>query len=107
MSSPANSKFALGNGPNGKKYIACTPPKNLHLVPTQMMAFLNTVRSTSYGPILDELNVYFKKRVTEDDDYIRTTKNQLQVIVRDHRDIDEGEVNKWVDNVQMGLNISR
>jgi hypothetical protein len=103
MSSPPNTKSISAKGSKGKKFTALTPAKNPHLIQTQMAAFLNTVHSTSYGPVLDEINVYFKKRVAEDDDYIRTTKDKLQVFIRDHREIHEVEINKWFDNVRMGL----
>jgi hypothetical protein len=97
MSSPPNPKLASTKSIR-KTSAPRTPPKNPHLPETQMVAFLKAVESTPYGPILCEIAECFKKRVKENDDFVRQMKNRLQVIVDEHREMQEKEVEKWFDN---------
>jgi hypothetical protein len=66
--------------------------ENLKYHKSKMEAFIESVATTAYGPILGKIEVYFKKRLEEYDNFIRGKSDCLNILVRENREADEGAI---------------
>lgn len=54
-----------------------------------MEAFLESVASTAYGPILGKIEGYIKKKLEECDDFTRGKSDRLKVLVGENREAEQ------------------
>ncbi|PMD61192.1 uncharacterized protein K444DRAFT_628275 [Hyaloscypha bicolor E] len=68
-----------------------------------MESFLRSVKTTARGPILDEINGYFKNTLMKFDNFIRGRSDKIQTLVSDNWDADHAAIQECLGRLVPGL----
>lgn len=71
--------------------------ENLKYPKSKMEAFLESVATIAYGPILGKIEGYIKKRLEEYDKFIRAKSDRLGILVRENREADQAAIQELME----------